>query len=170
MNFKNILFFCFFLYTTPLAFSQNEEPKKEDLSKLSFKQRLVYNIGGGLFFGTITNVNLLPQVGYRITPRLTSGIGGNFMYYRDNRYTGNNEFIVYGGNVFTRYAVSQEFFLQAEDQVLVYNYNSVPGNYGLIGGGYRPGKGVYISAYYLLFYPPDNIYGAPYLIRFGFIF
>ncbi len=170
MNFKNILIFCVFLYTAPIALPQNEEPEKEDLSKLKFKERLVYNIGGGFTFGTITNIQLMPQVGYRVTPKLIQGIGGNFIYYRDNRFTGNNQFIVYGGNAFTRYTIIPELFAQAEYQILTYS-NTI-GHYAMIGGGYRPGGGgVYISAYYLLLYPPNNnIYGAPYMIRIGYAF
>src|SRR4051812_43331345 len=103
MNFKNILFFCFFLSITPALLSQNEENDPDALSKKSFKERLIFNIGGGLTFGTITNIQVLPQVGYRITPRLTSGIGANLIYYRDNRFTVNNQFFVYGGNAFTRF-------------------------------------------------------------------
>jgi len=169
MNFKNILFFCVFLYTAPVALPQNEENNPDELSKKTFKERLVYNISGGLWIGTVTNINIMPQVGYRITPRLTSGIGANLLYYKDNRFTGNNQFLVYGGNAFTRYAITPELFTQVEYQAL--NYNRTLGHYALIGGGYVPGSGVYISAYYLLLYPANNnIYGAPYVVRMGFSF
>jgi hypothetical protein len=170
MNLKNILFFCIFLYTAPFALpqNQNDDTEKEDLSKLTFRQRLVYNIGGGVTFGTITNVNLLPQIGYRITPRLISGIGGNFQYYRDNRFTGNNEFIVYGGNAFSRFFITPNLFAQAEYQALV--YNNTLGNYAMIGGGFMPDSHFFISAYYLLLYPTNNIYGVPYVLRVGFAF
>jgi hypothetical protein len=55
-----------------------------------------------LLFGTVTNVNILPQIGYRLTPRLTTGIGGNFQYFRDSRFP-PIDFMIYGGNAFTRY-------------------------------------------------------------------
>ncbi len=169
MNFKNILFFCFFFSTLPFAFCQNEENDPDALSNKTFRERLVFNIGGGVTFGTVTNIQLLPQVGYRITPRLTSGVGGNFIYFRDNRFSTNNQFLVYGGNVFTRYALSPELFAQVEYQALA--YGGEVGHYGLIGGGYMAGGGVFISGYYLFLYPSsNNIYGAPYVIRIGFAF
>jgi hypothetical protein len=169
MNFKNILFFCFFFSTALQVFPQNAEDDPDALSKKTFKERLVYNVGGGITFGTITNIQVLPQVGYRITPRLTSGIGGNLIYFRDNRFTTNNQFLLYGGNVFTRYSLTPELFTQVEYQALA--YSGTVGHYGLIGGGYMPGTGLFISAYYLFMYPDNNnIYGAPYVIRVGFAF
>jgi hypothetical protein len=168
MNFKNILIFCFFLYTAPVALTQNEE-NEEIMDSLSFKERLVYNIGGGVTFGTFTNIQVQPQVGYRITRRLTSGIGVDFQYYRDNRFTSNNEFLVYGGNVFTRFSITPQIYTQAEYQALT--YSSTLGHYVLLGGGFTPGGNFFLSAYYLLVYPRNNnIYGMPYLVRIGFTF
>ena len=119
--------------------------------------------------GTYTNINVLPQVGYRITPRLTSGIGANLMYFRDNRFAANNSLLIYGGNAFTRFTVTPQLFTQAEYQVLA--YSTTVGHYAMIGGGYVPGNGIYVSGYYLLMYPTNNnIYGAPYVLRIGYTF
>jgi hypothetical protein len=135
----------------------------------SFKDKLVFNISGGLMFGnTFSNINVQPQLGYKVTDRLICGIGGNFQYYKNINYS-SSPFMIYGGNVFSRYILSPNLFAQGELQML--NFRNEWGPYAMVGGGYVPsGGGIYISAYYLLLYPTNvNIYGAPYLIRIGFI-
>lgn len=167
MKFKNILFFTALLLNLLDARGQNQKTKEEDLSKLSFKERLTYNVGGGLMVGNnYSNINIMPQVGYRITPKFTTGIGTNFQYYKNN-YLSNSAFLVYGGNAFARYKVNEVLFAQTEYQML--NFRNNWGQYALIGGGYTPTAGFYISAYYLLLYPSNNIYNAPYVLRVGFM-
>lgn len=169
MKFKNILFFSLLFCASTLLYSQNDKDSSGGLSNLSFRQRLSFNIGGGLMIGnTYSNINILPQIGYRVTPRFTAGLGGNFQYYKNTFYS-PDAFLIYGGNVFSRYTLTDNFFLQGEYQLL--NFDQNWGEYALIGGGYIPSRGVFISAYYLLLYPAsNNIYGAPYVIRAGFIF
>ena len=118
---------------------------------------------------TYTNVNILPQIGYKVTEKLITGVGFNFQYYKNTQIS-SNPFIIYGGNVFERYHILPTIFLQNENQALSYSNNW--GIYGMIGGGFIPsGSGVYISAYYLYLYPSgQNLYGSPYLLRIGFSF
>jgi hypothetical protein len=168
MKFKNILFFSTLLLNLLDLHGQNQKPKDEDLSKLSFKERLTFNVGGGIMFGnTYSNIHLQPQVGYRVTPKFTTGIGANFQYYR-NTYLSNSAFLIYGGNAFARYKINASVFAQTEYQML--NFQQNWGQYALIGGGYTPTRGIYVSAYYLLLYPSNNIYNAPYVVRMGFMF
>lgn len=178
MKFKNILFFSLLICSPVLIYAQNptesntqnQKDSGSDFSRLSFKQRLTFNLGGGFMLGnTQSNINILPQLGYRVTERFTTGLGGNFQYYK-NTFFSTEPFLIYGGNVFARYTITQNFFAQGEYQLL--NFDRNWGEYGLIGGGYIPSRGLYISAYYLLLYPSgnNNIYGAPYVIRGGFIF
>lgn len=172
MKLKNILLLCVVFYTLQHCAAQeledNSEDEKEDLSILPFKDRLTFNMGGGFMFGTFTNINLQPQIGYRVTPNLTSGIGLTFQYFKDNSFN-SDPFLIYGGNVFSRYRISSNLFVQAELQALQFNENL--GQYGLIGGGYISPDNFYISAYYLVFYPKNNnAYRVPYVLRFGFMF
>ena len=173
MKLKNILILCTVFCTMPSLMaqenSQGNGDEEEKVSNLPFKDRITYNIGGGLMFGTYTNINLQPQIGYRITNNLTAGLGANFQYFK-NAFLSNDPFIVYGGSTFVRYRLSQNLFTQAEYQVLQYNGNL--GEYGLIGGGYVSPDGFYVSAFYLLRAPTgnSNAYGVPYVIRFGFGF
>ncbi|MDP2176124.1 MAG: hypothetical protein Q8K70_09480 [Bacteroidota bacterium] len=165
MKVKNILIIIVLVCLHASLNAQIEE--KDSFKNRTFKERLTFNVGGGILFGTVTNVNILPQIGYRLTPRLTTGIGGNFQYFSDSR-TPPIDFMIYGGNAFTRFTVDPRLFLQAEYQKLY--YNNTNGDYVMVGGGFMPGAGFFISAYYLLLYPPDNIYGQPFVIRGGFIF
>lgn len=165
MKFKNILFISLICISFSTIKAQETQ---EDLKNKKFKERLTYNIGGGLNFGTITNISILPQIGYRITPKLSAGVGINFNYFRDNRFSPPDEFMIYGGNTFARFQVIENLFLQTEYQRL--NYNNTSGDYVLLGGGYNPGGGLFISGYYILKSPINNVYGAPYILRVGFMF
>jgi hypothetical protein len=171
MKSKNILFFSLLITFISCFNTSSLQARDKDTSlrSLSFKERLQFNLGGGLAIGnTITNINVLPQIGYRVTPKFTTGLGANFQYYR-NTFFSPDPFMIYGGNVFTRYTINPNIFLQAEYQLL--NFRNIWNEYALIGGGYSPGSGFYISAYYLVIYPyNNNIYGAPYVIRAGFMF
>ncbi len=143
---------------------------KEELKEKKFKERLIFNIGGGMTFGTVTNINLQPQIGYRITPRLTAGVGANYQYFKDNRF-GASPIQIFGGNSFVRMNVTQQFFLQTEYQVLNYDFNTIErtwNDYLMVGGGFSPGRGLFISGFYLLKYPANNnIYVQPYVLRVG---
>ncbi len=165
MKVKNILFFIVFFSFIGVLTAQETQ---EELNKKTFKERLTYNLGGGLMIGTITNINILPQIGYRATPKFTVGVGANLSYFRDNRFSPALNFTMFGGNGFARYQISQNLFAQTEYQRLY--FNGLGGDYVLAGGGYMPSNRFFISAYYLLKYPANNVYGQPYLIRAGLMF
>ena len=168
MKFKNILFFTALLFNLIDLKGQNKKDTGQGLSNLSFRERITFNVGGGFMLGnTYSNINIQPQVGYRITKNFTAGIGSNFQYYK-NTYISSDAFLIYGGNAFARYRISKEIFVQSEYQML--NFQQQWGQYALIGGGYTPAAGLYVSAYYLLLYPSNNIYNAPYVVRVGFMF
>ncbi len=168
---KNILFFILFIGTVPILYSQRSNQEENDeLRKLPFKDRLTYYLGGGLNFGNnFSSISLQPQVGYKVTTKLTVGVGINFQY---TKYFGS-VYQIYGGNVFARYFITKNFFGQAQYEMLNYQYQTFQSwnDYLLLGGGYYSGKGLFISGYYLLKYPANNnIYGGPYVLRIGFMF
>lgn len=47
------------------------------------KQRLFFGGSFGLQFGTVTNIEVAPLVGYWLLPRLAVGAGPSFQYYKD---------------------------------------------------------------------------------------
>ncbi|MCC6819036.1 MAG: hypothetical protein IT245_09110 [Bacteroidia bacterium] len=174
MKSKNILITCIVLCTIQLSEAQNNQDSTQNTSKENprwdnIKKRLVYNMGGSFWISnSFTNIGLMPQLGYKLKPNLTVGVGLNFQYFNDLN-ANIDPVMIYGGNVFSRYMINP-FFLQAEYQVLQYRENL--GGYGLIGGGYLPSsKGLYVSAYYILHQTGNSAYGStPYIIRVGFLF
>ena len=172
---KNISILLFFLLTGSVLSAQSDRQAENDsLRKQPFRKRLTYSMGGGFFGGSVngntyTNLSLQPQVGYKIRTNLIAGVGLNYQYLK----AGTSSYHAYGGNSFVRYLITDQFFTQLEYQLLNYSYKgpSAWNDYLMIGGGYTPNRGVYISAFYLLKYPANNnFYGAPYVIRFGFMF
>jgi len=83
-----------------------EDQKEEERDTTSFKDNLFF--GGYLWaqFGTFTQLEVAPQVGYHITGRLDAGIGGKYMYYHSNsQYWGKYTSHIYGGSAFTSYTL-----------------------------------------------------------------
>lgn len=176
MKVKNALIFLVFFCTITAISAQNtgkerRKAERDSLYKQPFHKRLTFSIGGGLAFGSVTNISVQPQVGYRITPRLTAGVGGNYQYFKFDMI--NPPVQIYGGNTFVRFQPHPQFFTQAEYQLLNYKYVTATGwnDYAMIGAGYMPGGGFFISAYYILKYPANNnIYNRPFMVRVGYMF
>ncbi|MBA3647496.1 MAG: hypothetical protein H0W62_02925 [Chitinophagales bacterium] len=76
------------------------------------KDRIQIGGGLGLSFGDIISIEIAPAIGYRVTPKLTTGVGFRYSYYKDNyfKYSTN----LYGGQVFGRYLVFQGLFLEGD--------------------------------------------------------
>lgn len=123
-----------------------------DVSELPTRERIF--IGGNIGFQA-DNIsimfNISPVIGYRVTNRVTAGLGLTYQYYRDSSRFGGQDYSatthIYGGNVFARYLVTRYIFAQTEFEALnldnrrfgsestdenrfwEYNY--------FVGGGYR---------------------------------
>ena len=67
--------------------------------------RLFFGGNFGLMFGTVTNIEISPLVGYYLTPRLAAGGGTRFEYYRDKGYYAPYQTTIYGANLFSRYTI-----------------------------------------------------------------
>lgn len=107
----------------------------------------VYTGGGlGLQFGSITLVNVAPDIGYRITERYSAGLGVRYMYFADNRYQPPFKINIYGGSVFNRFVVTDFFFLHGEYEVLNGPWDAYFPNHRFnlnnvwLGGGFRQGS------------------------------
>ncbi len=90
------------------AFAQVEErvgPSKEKKEQMPFRERIVFGADFALSFGSYTYIKLAPTVGYRITDRLTSGLGPIYIYARDKHW--DMESSIYGGKVYTSFVVYQ---------------------------------------------------------------
>lgn len=149
-------------------------------SKLGDK--LYFGGGFGLSVGSNqTNVSVSPQVGYKITERLVSGVGISYQYVKvkEPSLSINN----YGWSVFTRYNVIQQFFAYAEFERLSFEYltsiapellERTGYNSLLIGAGYSESLGGRASfnmmALYNVLYDETVVprpYNSPWVIRAG---
>lgn len=91
------------------------KPKPKE-PKESFWKKTFFGGGLGLQFGNPTVIDLAPVIGYRITPKVSAGVGITYEYinYPTYNFTTN----IYGGSVFGRYTFYKGFFAQGEVEYL----------------------------------------------------
>jgi len=148
---KPVFVLILFLFSYGFCISQDFDPPvptPKDEKKPFWSWDKVYTGGGlGLQFGTITLINIAPDIGYRITERYSAGVGFRYMYFSDKRYNPPYEVNIYGGSVFNRFIVTNFFFLHGEYEILNGPWKSqFPKNrfniYNVwVGGGLSQGSG-----------------------------
>jgi hypothetical protein len=161
-----------------LFFTQSIKAQGERIS--SFRESRWF-VGGnlGLQFGTITILDISPYTGFKLTNRLSVGAGFTYQYLRegkgDYKYTSN----MFGGRIFSSYAIIPEVFAYAEYEVLNYEVAIDINRYArknvssvLVGGGYRQmiGPNLYsdIMILWNLTESPDSRYTNP-IYRIGMV-
>jgi hypothetical protein len=102
----SLLIISLFILTASI-FAQVEEPvsprQGEPKEKARLSDRLVFGGDIGLNFGTITYIKLAPIIGYRLTERLTAGLGPIYIYERYKNY--NLSSSTYGGKAIVSFTV-----------------------------------------------------------------
>jgi hypothetical protein len=90
------------------------------------KDRLFYGGSFGLMFGTITDIQVSPVIGFWVLPRVAIAVGPTYRYYKDQV----DRTALYGGRSYLQFVVIQDinsflpvgvhtgFFLHAEDELL----------------------------------------------------
>jgi hypothetical protein len=125
--------------------------------------------GSGMFFGSLT-----PLVGYRLTERLSAGVGFNFTYYK----TRLNEEQFYAGIAWARLGLFNGLFACAEiDQVNAPVYSArglTRETFPLIlaGGGISQGIGRGLGSYFQIMYDFTEEVRSPYgplIVRGGLL-
>ena len=189
--YRILIVLCLAYLTVPDTAAQWEEPP-------SLKDRLFFGGNFGLTFGNTTSIIVSPLGGYRITPRLSSGLGVRYEYFRSN-YPGyvSYDTHIWGGSVFSRYmfirnlseaigigGLNSGLFLHAEYEILsleskYYDLTnpSAEGRFSLhsvlVGGGlFQPigqRSGLLITVLWNMNETYNSIYANP-VIRFGFNF
>lgn len=164
----------------------------------SFRDRIFFGGNFGLSFGNTTSIVVAPLAGFRVSPRLSTGLGIRYEYFK-NSYPGYVPYDthIYGGSVFSRYmfirnlgeaigigGLNSGLFLHTEYEMLSlerkYFDISNPSSDGrfnlhsvLVGGGlYQPiGKrsGFLITVLWNLNESYNSINTNP-VIRIGFVF
>ncbi len=107
---------------------QDLQAEERDVKDMSTRERIF--VGGfvGLQFGTFTAVNIHALTGYRITNRLSAGIGGNYQYANDRWFGESFSSHMYGGGVFARFRVISHAFLHTEYERLSLRSRTPGGN------------------------------------------
>ena len=132
------------------------EPAKEKKEKKPRSQKLFFGGAVGLSFGSYTRIAIYPQIGYRITPKLTAGIELGYIYISDTRYDPNRDYSNYGASIFGQYRILKPLYAHVE--YAAYNYliyydldgseNRDWVNFLFLGAGYiqKVGKATHIFA------------------------
>ncbi len=157
--------------------------------KRSLSERLVFGGSLGAQFGTNTQVNLSPIIGYRATEKLTTGIGVTYIYYKYKYYTVTNQTLteednIWGGSLWAEYRVIPQAFLHVEPGFLNLSVPKLDANnyyYGettrdniyqfLVGGGYYQAIGNNAGMQFSILWDLVDEKYSPYenpIIRIGF--
>jgi hypothetical protein len=151
--------------------------QKDNNGAPSFKDRLFYGGSLGLQFGTITDINVSPVIGYWVLPRVAVAIGPTYRYYKDP----SSETAIYGAKGYIQFAVVQDLssvipvgghtgiFLHLEDELLSLNsyFWKWPNpftserfylNTVLVGGGISQHLGRRSTLNFMVLWPLDNPY------------
>ena len=143
MKIKLISLFFFTIFCGYFCQSQDSNyVKQPEVPKKKFKNRITIGGNLGLNFGDVTLINLSPRIGYKVTKKLTTGVGVTYQYLQDNRIGQNFKSSIYGGNIFSMYSIIDQAFVQTEFELLNvesrFGYsNRVNVPIWLVGGGYR---------------------------------
>lgn len=158
----------------------------------SVKDRLFYGGSLGLQFGTITDIQVAPIVGFWVLPRINVAVGPNYRYFKERSVATS----LYGGKAYVQFVVIQDLnsflpmgshtgiFLHLEDELLSlkssfwkfpnpYTTDRFYVNTVLAGGGISQQIGRRASLNFIILWPINesvySIYGKPEL-RISFTF
>ncbi len=189
----NLLVFTSFSIISGQNAKEEQFPfdQKDNNGTPSFKERLFYGGNLGLQFGSVTDIQVSPVIGYWVLPRIAVALGPTYRYYKFQ----NNETAIYGAKGYIQFAVIQDLssviplgghtgiFLHLEDEVLSLNsyYWKWPNpftserfylNTVLAGVGISQHLGRRSTLNFIVLWPldnPYNIYSNP-EIRISFIY
>lgn len=181
MYFKNcIIVIIFILFSSSVSFAQFEdfEDNSDNEQKSTLREKIFMGGDFGVQLGTLTFLNISPQVGYNITNYWSAGVCSTFMYFR-NSYL-NYQTSAYGGGVFTELYPFDILVLHGETQMV--NIQAFDTFYNpfrtwdlnlLGGGGYRQKIGTKGAINYLILWnftqSEYSVYSNP-VFRISFYF
>jgi hypothetical protein len=82
------------------------------LSELSTMKRLTWGGSMAIQLGTVTLLGASPKIGYRVTEKLTAGLGGTYYYRSEKVYGTTSKF--YGASAYARHLIMPRIFVHAE--------------------------------------------------------
>jgi len=150
---------------------QAQSPEIEMPEHPTLRDRIVFGGTSWLLFGTITEIELFPVLGYRLTNRLSVMAGPMYSYYnhRQFNYSDNG----YGARVLSRFFFTDNIYLQGEIDRMSFGVRGNPFRsqftYMMAGAGYY-NRGGTLELLFILNNPANTRYVNPFLMRFGYIF
>jgi hypothetical protein len=176
-------FAILFLISSTIAQDTTQVTQVTQAPKQSknISDQLYFGGSVGLSFGSYTQIGLYPLIGYKITPKLSTGVKLTYQYVSDSRYSTSYTTSNYGGSVFARYRIIPLIYAHIEYESINYEsyYDSsrkwVP--FLFVGGGLtkRMGGNTWLIAQVLfdVIQNEDSPYsaGAPFFsigVGFGF--
>ncbi len=140
-----------------------------------------YGGGIGMGFGDLDWIELYPLIGYQVNRQLSLGGGVTYRYLNDDRFAGSPSTTDYGGNLFARFRLTPQFFLEADLEYLSHEFVRFDLSTGrdgfntVLGGvGYSQPIGSRASIFVLVLYDfthddidPFYPYSDPWIIRGG---
>ena len=163
-------------YDTTYAQKKKHPVENRDNNDDSLWKKLFYGGGLGLSFGNPNYIDIAPIVGYRITEKVSAGVGITYQYYDYNYGSYNFSTDVYGGSVFGRYYFRKNLFAHGEVEYLnLADFNYVDKRIGvesvLVGGGFiqrfSRNAGIVAMVLYNLTQSEYSPYASPVIIRVG---
>ena len=147
----------------------------------TIKQKLFFGGGLGLSFGDVDYVEVAPLVGYHFTPKLDGAAQPFYRWVNDSRYAEDISTNDYGIDLFARYFVVPNIFVEGEYEYLSYEYPTptfdiqrTTLNSFLAGGGFSQPMGknaaFYVSVLYNFSYDnndPNMPYGDAWVVQAG---
>ena len=174
-----------------LLFFVSSNLSAQNRDKIPFSERIYFGGGFGLIFGDITNIEVSPHVGYKITEDASVGVQLQYQFLNADYYYYGAHFkyqtTIYGAGPFARYMLGDRYFLMSELEFLslekkyfdVMNfYEDDNGRFVytsvLVGGGIfqQTGdrSGVYMALLYNINDSSNSPYSSPLIFRMGFSF
>jgi hypothetical protein len=176
----------------------HQENKAKDDNPFPSTRRLFFGGNGFLQFGTYTDIEVSPLVGYWVTPRFAPGIGAKYEFLSQNTTGTTLSTNVYGGSVFASYLIIKDLnkmfeklrsnigimahmeyeLLSLDKRYFLLYPDQSAGNRFLqqnfyIGGGLRQPIGEHASFYFLVLYNLNSDLSSYYsnpVFRVGFTF
>jgi hypothetical protein len=170
------VFLCSLLLPVASAKAQDSAMIRKRPPGERFIDKLFTGGNLGAQFGTVTFVDVSPLLGYRITDKISAGIGATYQYYHYKDKFYDFETDVYGGRVFGRYLFTEYLFGHAEYEYLNleafdFKRRRVDVESLLAGGGYIQRIGDHAAIVAMILYNFTESVYTPYsnpIIRVGF--
>ncbi len=93
---------------------ENEEVGTKTEKTTSFKDKLFTGGSIGLSFGDYTNLIISPVIGARLNDKVYAGLGLEYQYTKDKRYSPELTYNQFGGRLFGQYSFVPSLFAHVE--------------------------------------------------------